>query len=569
MSLSSFARLLLGSRRRSLGSPSLHRRSHRCRRPANPFERRAAEVLESRVLLSATLFVDPASTKPSVFHTIQAAVNAASSGSTIKVAPAVYDEDVTVSKPLTILGGQVQLRGETGPSTVEFQSAGFTVSANNVTINGFTLEPNPDSTNAPLFAILAANSARARFTNNVINNSELALGGGVTNSQVANNSGDFQIEVINATSSAANGNDTFTDNTINGGSVFLSDTATGAVLTGNTVENGGGFENIANNVKFVGNTANNNEEGFTDFGGGTETFTKNVADDNGDTGFDISANGTVSMTGNTATGNGTGIDVFGTGATTLLSNTANANTYLGIEVSGSGSPTLRLNTASNNLEIGFSVNGASPTLISNVADGDSEFGFSVDGQTTSLKGNTANSAGETGFEISTNTGTLSGNTANNCATAGFNVTSTGSMSVTGNTATSDGEAGFQLSLAGGTISGNTANANQGAASDPNAGGFVISGSDLTITNNVARNNVSNGIALSSLTGSVLSGNTATTNGNDGIFADVNSTGNTLTKNKATGNTSFDLADDSTGTGTAGTANTWTKNTANTTNPPGL
>jgi parallel beta-helix repeat protein len=560
MLLSRFGQLFLGSRRRS----------QRGRRLAKPFESAAAEVLETRVLLAATLLVDPASTKPAVFHTIQAAVNAAPSGSTIKVAPAVYDEDVTVSKPLTILGGQVLMSGETGPSTVEFQSAGFTVSANNVTINGFTLEPNPDSTSVPpLFAILASNSAHSKFINNAINNAELALGGGVTSSQVANNSGDFEIEVINATSSAANSDDTLTDNTITGGSVFLSDTATGAVLTGNSVLNGGGFENIANNVKFVGNTADNNDEGFTDFGAGTETFTKNVADNNGDTGFDISANGTVSMTGNTATGNGTGIDVFGTGATTLVSNTANANTSLGIEVSGGGSPTIRLNTASNNLGDGFAVNAASPTLINNVADGDTEFGFSINGDTTTMKGNTADSAGETGFDISTESGTISGNTANNCGTAGFNVTATGVLSLTGNGAASNGEAGFQLTLNGGTISGNTANGNQGAADDPNAGGFVISGTDETIKNNVAENNVSNGIALSGLTDSSLSGNTATGNGNDGLFADANSTGNTLTKNKATGNSSFDLADDSTGTGTAGTANTWTKNTANTTNPPGL
>ena len=232
MVLSSFGRLFLVPRRRS----------QRGRRLAKPFENCAAEVLESRVLLAATLFVDPASTKPSVYHTIQAAVNAAPSGSTIKVAPAVYDEDVTISQPVTILGGQVQLPGETGPSTVEFQSAGFTVSANNVTIKGFTLEPNPDSTSAPpLLAILASNSSVDKFTNNIINNSELMLGGGVTSTQVANNSGDFQIEVINAISNADNSNDTFSANMITGGSIFLSDTATGALLTGNNVQIGGGF----------------------------------------------------------------------------------------------------------------------------------------------------------------------------------------------------------------------------------------------------------------------------------------------------------------------------------------
>lgn len=47
----------------------------------------AAEILESRLLLAATLFVDPASSNPAVFHTIQGAVNAASAGDTIQSRP--------------------------------------------------------------------------------------------------------------------------------------------------------------------------------------------------------------------------------------------------------------------------------------------------------------------------------------------------------------------------------------------------------------------------------------------------------------------------------------------------
>ena len=71
-------------------------------------------------MLTATLSVDAASTNPGVYHTIQAAVNAAPSGATIKVAPGLYNEDVTISKSLTLLGGQPILRrGEKGPRTLE------------------------------------------------------------------------------------------------------------------------------------------------------------------------------------------------------------------------------------------------------------------------------------------------------------------------------------------------------------------------------------------------------------------------------------------------------------------
>jgi len=53
-------------------------RSARRRRVMKPFAPTTAEVLETRLLLAATLFVDPASSNPAVFHTIQGAVNAAS-----------------------------------------------------------------------------------------------------------------------------------------------------------------------------------------------------------------------------------------------------------------------------------------------------------------------------------------------------------------------------------------------------------------------------------------------------------------------------------------------------------
>jgi pectin methylesterase-like acyl-CoA thioesterase len=71
------------------------------RRRLNDLRPCAAEVLESRTLLSATLLVDHGNSAD--YQSIQAAVNAASAGATIKVAPGLYNENVTVGKPLTIL----------------------------------------------------------------------------------------------------------------------------------------------------------------------------------------------------------------------------------------------------------------------------------------------------------------------------------------------------------------------------------------------------------------------------------------------------------------------------------
>jgi parallel beta-helix repeat protein len=613
---------------------SAPRSARRCRRlnPTGPVGPCAAEVLESRVLLAATLLVDPASTNPAVYHTIQAAVNAAHSGSTIKVAPGLYDENVTVSKSLTILGGQVVMAGESGPSTVEYETTGFTVaSANNVTIKGFTIEGDPASTTLTGLAILATNSANSAFENNVIVASAIDLDGGVTHTAVANNSdptgSTFAIDVTGKSSS--NAYDTFTNNILNQGTFALDASATGAAVKGNTVTNGDGFDNDANSVTFTDNTATNNNPGnfadtgnnntyvsntatyvngtgtqFAGFdltGGGKLTVTNNVADGAQFIGFNIAGGSTLSMQGNTADGNGIHGFNVSVASATFKSNTAVSNGAEDFDVIG-GPATLIDNVAdtievettsatlSGNTAIEFFIRtSAGATLTGNTAIADGGFNVIADAKAT-ITGNT----GEV-FDLTIGSGTISDNTSDNGD--GFTITITGSNgSVSDNTADNDFSAGFVISLTNGTVSGNTANFNQGSAADiGTTGGLVISGSGDSVTNNVARNNVGDGLVLDPLTHSKVTGNTADNNGGDGIHLvdsghntishntadangndgfdlDPNSTVNTLTDNTALGNTVFDLFDESPGNGTDGTAGTlnyWSNNKANTADPPGL
>ena len=72
---------------------------------------------------------------PKDYPTIQAAVDAASSGDTIQVAAGIYYEHVTVDKSLTLLGED---------STTTIIDGGWagtvvTVTADNVNISGFTI----------------------------------------------------------------------------------------------------------------------------------------------------------------------------------------------------------------------------------------------------------------------------------------------------------------------------------------------------------------------------------------------------------------------------------------------
>ena len=71
---------------------------------------RAIEPLERRALLAAHIVGSP-----TVYSTIQAAVNAASAGSTINVDAGAYPELVTIGKSLTLRGAQAGMDGRLNP----------------------------------------------------------------------------------------------------------------------------------------------------------------------------------------------------------------------------------------------------------------------------------------------------------------------------------------------------------------------------------------------------------------------------------------------------------------------
>jgi len=111
-------------------------------------------TLTAGVLMSAsrnssaatTFVVDDDLACPGATHaSIQAAVNAAAAGDTIRVCRGVYDETVTVDKTLTLLGAQhgVDARGRAAAPAQEsvVNSAGgcFNITASTVSVDGFTL----------------------------------------------------------------------------------------------------------------------------------------------------------------------------------------------------------------------------------------------------------------------------------------------------------------------------------------------------------------------------------------------------------------------------------------------
>src|SRR5438132_7975620 len=94
---------------------------------------------------AATLLVDDNNVEcpTATYNTISAAVAAASPNDTIKVCPGTYNESVTISIPLTLLGPNSGVSWSGGRGSEAVVSSGATtfnlLNGQNVTIDGFTI----------------------------------------------------------------------------------------------------------------------------------------------------------------------------------------------------------------------------------------------------------------------------------------------------------------------------------------------------------------------------------------------------------------------------------------------
>ncbi|HEY0394416.1 MAG TPA: hypothetical protein VGD01_07955 [Candidatus Elarobacter sp.] len=113
----------------------------------------------------------PTCNVPANYPTIQAAVNAPGCA-TINVAPGSYTENVTIARALTLRGAQAgrDARAPRGSESVINGGAGpnITISANNVTVDGFTLN-GPVSQGTAAIVMMGANTGEA-IKDNVVNN---------------------------------------------------------------------------------------------------------------------------------------------------------------------------------------------------------------------------------------------------------------------------------------------------------------------------------------------------------------------------------------------------------------
>jgi parallel beta-helix repeat protein len=215
--------------------------------------------------------------------TIQAAVNTVDVNGQVIVAAGTYGELVTVNKAVTIDGAQVGVDAQTrsgSESIVEGNAGGstaFYVTANDVTIDGFTVQ---NQTNANQFGagiVLGAGTSHASIVNNVVTSNMDGLflaNGGPGQTLIQHN-----VFSDNNNTGPASGTGIYTDQYVAGGTVsnVLIDANT---FTGQN-DAGIGFSSTDasapdTNVTISGNTFDGNGRGLYAFNLTSSTITGNT-----------------------------------------------------------------------------------------------------------------------------------------------------------------------------------------------------------------------------------------------------------------------------------------------------
>ncbi len=111
---------------------------------------------------------------PIIYPTIQSAVDAAPVGGTIQVDAGTYDELVTVNKSLTLRGASGGLSIVDGRPIGSARSSAFVITANDVTIDGFTVQGQSSSVDGAGI-VIAPSMAGAHIVNNVIQQNAVGL----------------------------------------------------------------------------------------------------------------------------------------------------------------------------------------------------------------------------------------------------------------------------------------------------------------------------------------------------------------------------------------------------------
>ena len=286
---------------------------------------------------AATLYVNPDGVcggNSPCYTTIQAAINAANNGDTIKVADATYNEAVDINKSLTLQGAQagVDARTRSGSESTITNSCGpVRIEADNVTLDGFTVEGSTDPDPCTLAGIwmnpsFSSTQGGAQILNNIVQN---------------NISG---IELDNTGALPAKVQYNLIRNNNNPGPGSGNGIQANFVLANATIDNN----------KFIGQT--NSSILMPGTGSGSITISNNTLD----AGIALYVSAGITITGNSSIGNSVDGTIYlggGDSAITISSNVLNSGVEGIVIENAFGGPNTNVTISPNNCIAGNTTNG--------------------------------------------------------------------------------------------------------------------------------------------------------------------------------------------------------------------
>ena len=299
---------------------------------------------------------------------VQAAIDAAAPGATIYICAGVYTDQLTINKPLTLLGaqfGQDARTGRTDPSAetvfdVPADAIVYATGATTGTLDGFTLQ---DADGAAVFGINNAGAQGYTFQNNIVTGNATGM-----NIQTVGPA----VTLISRNRFVAN-NKLAGSDPDSGTSIFI----TNGFVTGLTVEDNLFEGNVGDSAADINTPGTATPSSGITIRNNTSMDDSTFAVINNTTGTQVLDN-SITHT-NPAAASGTAILLFGTNTTAAITgNTINGGASSGIaDFAGSqpsGGPTIANNSISNRTA-GVRLSQAGATVSGNTIANSSQFGI--------------------------------------------------------------------------------------------------------------------------------------------------------------------------------------------------
>jgi parallel beta-helix repeat protein len=313
---------------------------------------------------------------PADFSSIQAAINASSSGDVVYVKRGQYYEHVSIAKSITLLG---ENKFET---IIDGNGTGnvVTVNASNVVVKGFTVQRSAPS--LMFGGVCLSNAGLSYISDNIFADNSMGIysKSSSDNLILANNiaSREYGIYLDNSPNSRISAN-----NVVNCGIIGISTTysSNNSIMSANTVMNDGSFG--ISIYSSSNQTVSSNEISGSQFGiemqkSSNIQVSHNIITSSSQGGISLALSSNTVLFGNDIIGNGQGIYLYSSTNNVISANSLN-NKWNGIQFTSSSNNTITANTLTGNLRgVHFMWSSNNNEMFENIIAGNSLFGVYID-----------------------------------------------------------------------------------------------------------------------------------------------------------------------------------------------